>query len=336
MALTLRIGSRPSALALAQANLVKARLVRAVEDLRIEINLRVEIVPISTSGDKMTSASLARVGGKGLFIRELEQALTDRRIDLAVHSMKDLPAILPAQFRIAAVPEREDPRDVLITRRRSGWDALPPGARLGTSSTRRRLEALRLRPDLDVQPLRGNIDTRLNRLANGDFDAIILAMAGLKRLGRSRDNFFYCLLDASTFIPSGGQGALAIEALADTTTSGSPELEHAVAALNDSRAFAEITAERSFLATIGASCVSPVGVKAAADGRLLKLCAILFSPDGKKSLAGEIEEPHRFVDPPARTANDPAAKIDHPAAALGAQLGKRMLARGAGELIGRE
>src|SRR6266849_3164612 len=207
MAPTLRIGSRPSALALAQANLVKARLVHAVQDLRIEINLRVEIVPISTSGDKMTSASLARVGGKGLFVRELEQALTDRRIDLAVHSMKDLPAILPAQFRIAAVPEREDPRDVLITRR-----------------------------------------------ASGDFEAIILAIAGLKRLGLSGGNLFYCLLDASTFIPSGGQGALAVEALADTTIGGSPELEHAFAALNDPRAFAEVTAERSFLATIGASC----------------------------------------------------------------------------------
>lgn len=336
MALTLRIGSRPSALALAQANLVKARLVRAVQDLRIEIDLRVEIVPISTSGDKMASASLARVGGKGLFIRELEQALAERRIDIAVHSMKDLPAILPAEFRIAAVPEREDPRDVLITRRGSGWDALPPGARLGTSSTRRRLEALRLRPDLDVQPLRGNVDTRLNRLANGDFDAIILAMAGLKRLGRSSDNCFYSPLDTFTFIPSGGQGALAIEALAGTTIGGSPELEHAVAALNDPRAFAEVTAERSFLATIGASCVSPVGVKAAAGGGMLKLCAILFGANGEKSLAGEIEEPHRFADPPARRANHPAATIDHPAAALGAKLGKRMLERGAGELIGRE
>src|SRR5260370_25468856 len=142
------MGSRPSALALAQANLVNARLVRAVEDLRVERDVRVEIVRISTSGDKMTSASLARVGGKGLFIKELEQALTDRRIDIAVHSMKDLPAILPAQFRIAAVPEREDPRDVLITPRGSGWDALPPGARPGTSSTRRRPAAPRLRPDL--------------------------------------------------------------------------------------------------------------------------------------------------------------------------------------------
>ena len=330
MALALRIGARPSALALAQANLVTTRLVHAVQDLRIEI------VSISTSGDKMTSASLARVGGKGLFIRELEQALAEARVDIAVHSMKDLPAILPAQFRIAAVPEREDPRDVLITRRASGWDALPPGARVGTSSTRRRLEALRLRPDLDVQPLRGNIDTRLNRLANGDFDAIILAMAGLKRLGRSGDNFFYCLLGDSTFIPSGGQGALAIEALADTTIGGSPELEHTVAALNDSRALAEVTAERSFLATIGASCVSPVGVKGTMHGAALKLCAILFSSQGEKSLAGEIEEPHHFVDPPARIANHPATKIDHSAAALGAKLGTQMLARGAGELIGRE
>jgi hydroxymethylbilane synthase len=188
-----------------------------------------------------------------------------------------------------------------------------------------------------VQPLRGNVDTRLNRLANGDFDAIILAIAGLKRLGRSlQDGIFCSLLDASAFIPSGGQGALAIEALADATIGGSPELEHAVAALNDPSAFAEVIAERSFLATIGASCVSPVGVKATAHDGTLKLCAILFSANGQKSLAGEIEEPHRFEDPPATTANHPATKIDHPAAALGAQLGKRMLARGAGELIDRE
>src|SRR5260370_11759157 len=150
MALTLRIGSRPSALALAQANLVKARLVRAVEDLRIEINLRVEIVPISTSGDKMTSASLAGVGGKGLFIRELEQALAERRVDIAVHSMKDLPAILPAQFRIAAVPERQDPRDVLITCPDGGWDPLPPGALPATSSTHHPPQAPCLPPTLDL------------------------------------------------------------------------------------------------------------------------------------------------------------------------------------------
>ena len=322
MASSLRIGSRPSVLALAQANLVKARLEDVVNDLRVEI------VPIRTSGDKMTSASLAQVGGKGLFIRELEQALADSRIDIAVHSMKDLPAILPTQFRIAAVPEREDPRDVLITRRDSGWDALPRGARLGTSSTRRRLEALRIRPDLDIRPLRGNVDTRLKRLAGGDFDAIILAMAGLKRLGRSlQDGIFCSLLDASAFIPSGGQGALAIEALAaPAMIGGSSEFENAVGALNDARALSEVTAERSFLATINASCVSPGGVKGTVEGGILKLGAILFSPNGEKSLDGQIEEPLDL-------ASTSATMKHHPAAAAGAKLGMQMMERGARELI---
>ena len=148
-ALRVRIGSRPSALAMAQANLIRSQLETPAS------KLAVEIVPISTSGDKLATASLSQVGGKGLFIRELEQALADGRIDLAVHSMKDLPAILPPGFRIAAVPLREDPRDVLLTRDHGGWAALRRGARLGTSSARRRMQALRLKPDLEVVPLRG-------------------------------------------------------------------------------------------------------------------------------------------------------------------------------------
>src|SRR5271155_4402630 len=178
MPFALRIGSRPSALAIAQAELMKSHLERA------NGKIRAEIVPISTTGDRLTDASLAQAGGKGLFTRELEQALTSGRIDVAVHSMKDLPAVLPPAYRIVAVPERENPRDVLITRAGGGWDSLRPGARLGTSSPRRRLEALWLRPDLEVTALRGNVDTRLKRLNNGDFDAIILAMAGLVRLKR--------------------------------------------------------------------------------------------------------------------------------------------------------
>ena len=269
MTFRLRIGTRPSALALAQTEIVKRRLERVLEQLTVEV------VPISTSGDKMATAALARVGGKGLFIRELEQALADDRIDLAVHSMKDLPAVIPARFRIAAVPERENPRDALIV----GWSALAPGARLGTSSTRRRLEALRVRADLAVVPLRGNMDTRLRRLEAGDFDAIILAMAGLKRLGRCA-GMSLTELDEREFVPCGGQGALAIEARADRTIGDSADLERAVATLDDARALAEVTAERAFLATIGASCVSPVGVKGTADGETIRLRALLFSVDG--------------------------------------------------------
>lgn len=312
MARGLRIGSRPSPLALAQTALVSTQLKALVPDLEIIV------VPIKTSGDKLTTASLARVGGKGLFIRELEQALSDGRIDLAVHSMKDLPAALPHAYRIAAVPERENPRDALICRGGGGWNVLPHGARLGTSSSRRRLEALRLRPDLEVLPLRGNVDTRLARLAAGDFDAIILAIAGLKRLGRI-DGLELTELDERAFIPSAGQGALAVEALAGGEPGGSAELGEAVARLNDPIAEAEVTAERAFLVTIGASCVSPVGVKATCDTERLSLRALLFTPDGSRALADELASEGR-VD----------------AAALGVELGHRMLAQGAREMLADE
>ena len=206
----------------------------------------------------MTSASLADVGGKGLFIKELEQALVDRTIDIAVHSMKDLPAVLPPQFRVAAVLERENTADILVTRDGSTLSALPAGARLGTSSSRRRFQALRINRGLSILPLRGNVDTRLARVADGSFDAIIIAMAGLKRLGPNQDVKFV-ELDARDFIPAGGQGALAIETLADRK---GDELDRALAAINDARAFYETAAERAFLAAIDASCATPVGVRA--------------------------------------------------------------------------
>jgi hydroxymethylbilane synthase len=320
MSFRLRIGSRPSALALAQANLMKQMLDAALPDLAAEI------VTVRTSGDKLTTASLAQIGGKGLFIRELEQALAAGQVDIAVHSMKDLPAILPSEFRLAAVPQRENPRDALITRVGGGWNGLRSGARLGTSSTRRRLEALRLRPDLAVMPLRGNVDTRLARLAAGDFDAIILAIAGLRRLEKA-GAIDFTELDEREFVPSGGQGALAIEALAASPIGGAQEIETAIASLSDARALAEVTAERAFLATIGASCISPVGVKASVDGTAMKLHALLFSVDGTRHLADEIATEYRIED--ARAGLAPAA------AAIGATLGQRMIDRGARELIAR-
>ncbi len=320
MTAKLRIGSRPSALALAQTTIVAERIRAAAPGLACEI------VRISTSGDKMTSASLAQIGGKGLFIRELEQALADGRIDLAVHSMKDLPAATAPGFRIAAVPRRENPRDALLARCGAGWSALPHGARLGTASTRRRLMALRARPDLQILPLRGNVDTRLAKLAGGEFDAIILAMAGLARLGRldklrAGGAIAMSELDERTFVPSGGQGALALEVFGDGPAAGAPEIEAAVAALDDPRARAETTAERAFLAAIGASCVSPVGVHARAGQDSLAIEAILFSSDGARSLAEAAETRWRFGDLES-------------AANSGREIGERMLARGARELIG--
>ncbi|MGD0670455.1 MAG: hydroxymethylbilane synthase [Candidatus Binatus sp.] len=284
--LKIRIGSRPSQLALVQTSMMRARVAAQISDVDPEI----EIVEIRTSGDKLTSASLAQVGGKGLFIKELEQALADRRIDAAVHSMKDLPAVLPAQFCLAAVPARENTADILVTRDGSALSALPAGARLGTSSSRRHFQALRMNRGLEVLPLRGNVDTRLKRVADGSFDAIIIAMAGVKRLGRLREVKFV-ELDGRDFIPAGGQGALAIEMLAGRDDRVSNELDRALSGINDPRAFYETAAERSFLAAIDASCTTPVGVRASIVGDTLALAAILFSPDGARELSESMEEP---------------------------------------------
>jgi hydroxymethylbilane synthase len=334
MSFALRIGSRPSALALAQAALTRDAIADRLRGLAIQI------VPISTSGDKMQMAPLALVGGKGLFTRELEQALSERRIDVAVHSMKDLPAILPQQFRLAAVPQREAPYDVLLSRGPGGWDSLPQGARLGTSSIRRRLEALRLRPDLEVPLLRGNVDTRLRRLRAGEFEAIILAAAGLRRLGivsddesigadRPGDKISIVELDLCAFVPSGGQGALAVEALRDSPAGGSQEIEKALLDLTDLPTLAETTAERACLATIGASCASPIGVNGRLERETLALRALLFSVDGRRSLAAESAD-----ELPADASS--RDQLEQTATRLGERLGRLMLDRGAGELIGRE
>jgi hydroxymethylbilane synthase len=321
MTSVIRIGSRPSRLALAQAELVRQNLAALVPSVSIEI------VPIRTSGDRMAAASLAEVGGKGLFIKELEQALGEGRIDLAVHSMKDLPAQLASGFRIAAVPERGDPRDAILSRVGGAIAALPRNARLGTSSARRRFEALRLRPDLNVVALRGNVDTRLARVAAGDFDAIILAMAGLKRLergDRAADGVALAPLSERDFVPCGGQGALCVEALVGRPVAGSAEIDSAVAALDDRRAHLETAAERAFLATLGASCVSPIGVFATLDAVTLNMRALVFSIDGARHMTDEISD-KVFDD----TSGTPLER----AAGMGTRLAHRMLAGGARQLI---
>ncbi len=312
MGFTLRIGTRPSALAVAQTTAFKNQLEATLPGLKSEL------ITVKTSGDRLTAPSLANLGGKGLFIKELEEALNAGRIDIAVHSMKDLPAALAPEFRLAAVPRRENPHDALISRGGGGLATLAPGARLGTASPRRKFEALRLRSDLTVVPLRGNVDTRLRKLADGELDAIILAMAGLRRMGKSGISGIV-ELDQREFVPAAGQGALAIEALAGTMVANSPELERAVIGMTDRAALAETSAERAFLAAIGASCVSPVGVKATLDGNALSLSAVLFSVDGSRSLSETIAE---------------TLESDGAAALAGVELGRLMLARGAAELLG--
>lgn len=297
-----------------QAEYVRSRLAAVIPGKAIEI------APIRTSGDKMKDASLARVGGKGLFIRELEQALADGKIDLAVHSMKDLPAMLPDGFKIASVPVREDARDILVSVSGGDFSALPAGARVGTSSMRRRFQALRKNPALEIVALRGNVDTRLKKVADGTLDAIIIAAAGLNRLGRTAE-IKYTILDERDFIPAGGQGALAIEILSSGV---STELANALEALDDSRAHYETAAERAFLAKLEASCTTPLGVRAIADGEKLSIRAILFSPDGQRSIADELEAPVELNLSPSI------------AAGAGQALAERMLARGAKALIADE
>jgi hydroxymethylbilane synthase len=314
MAFKVRIGSRPSRLALAQTEIVRSHLASIVPDLSAEV------VEIRTSGDRMASASLAGVGGKGLFIRELEQALLEKRIDLAVHSMKDLPAVLEPQFRIAAVSEREDPRDVLVTGDGGALASLANGARLGTSSLRRRFQVLKANPGLQISPLRGNVDTRLQRVKEGALEGIVIAMAGLRRLGHGID-VRLTPLDERDFIPAGGQAVLAIETLANIS---SPQLDRALALLNDSHARYETTAERAFLAAIGASCATPVGVKATVAKDTVSLRAILFSRDGSAEMTDEVEEPLDVDLAPSA------------AQSLGARLGERMVAHGADRLIANE
>jgi hydroxymethylbilane synthase len=310
MSVTLRIGSRPSKLALAQTRSVAAQLQGILPELKIEI------VPIKSSGDKLASASLAQVGGKGLFVKELEEALEDGRIDVAIHSMKDLPAKITPRFRLAAVPLREDRRDVLITRTGDGMAGLPRAARLGTSSPRRHAQVIRVRPDLQMQPLRGNVDTRLSRLANDELDAIVLAMAGLRRLGLAATTKLV-ELDLSTFVPAGGQGALAVEAVNEKRIAGSTEVENAIRKLNHQDSELEVTAERAFLAEIGATCSTPIGVSAIVDGQSLEIHAQLLSLDGSRLLDDRL-----------------ARVIEHDVADIGVELARKMIAQGAREIIG--
>jgi hydroxymethylbilane synthase len=233
--------------------------------------------------------------------------------------MKDLPAVLPKDFRVAAVLERESTADILVTRDGAPLRALRAGARVGTGSPRRGFQALRINRGISILPLRGNVDTRLARVADGSLDAIIIAMAGLKRLGRVGDVKFV-ELDARDFIAAGGQGALAVETLA---AGASNELARALSAINDSRAFYETAAERSFLAAIDASCTTPVGVRARIAGNSLALAAILFSPDGANELSESLEEPL------------PPDFAPSSAELAGRKLADKMLARGAAAMLVR-
>jgi len=300
----IRIGTRASKLALTQSQWVADALMAA------HPGLACELVHITTSGDRHTSQPLPQIGGKGLFTKELEDALLRGDIDLAVHSLKDLPTQLPEALVVAAVPERAPANDALIVADcgmrnaechdgRSRVFALPQGARVGTSSPRRAAQLLHLRPDLRVVPLRGNLDTRLRKLAEGQADAIVLALAGLVRLGLA--DKVTEVLPFDVMLPAPGQGALAIEAQA-----GSPAAALA-AAIADPAATVATTAERALLDALGGGCSMPLGAYAELAGEALRLRAVLLAPDGSSATRAERTGP----------ASDPAALAATIARALG-------------------
>jgi hydroxymethylbilane synthase len=300
----LRIATRKSQLALWQAEHVATLLRRA------HAGLEVSLVPMVTQGDRIQDRSLAAVGGKGLFIKELEIALEEQRADIAVHSMKDLPADLPAGLVIAAVLERADARDALLTLSATGLDDLPRGARLGTSSLRRQAQLLAARPDLVIETLRGNVDTRLRKLDAGDMDAIVLACAGLIRLGL--DSRITARLEPAISLPAVAQGIIGIECRsADLRTVG------LVSVLNHADTRIAMDAERAFAHRLGGSCQSPIAAHARLEGERLVLDGLVAEPDGSRLLRDTL-------------GGSSAAPV-----ALGHELAERILAAGAAPLLER-
>ena len=296
----LRIGSRGSQLALWQANHISALLQAHGHEVEIEI--------IHTTGDKITDVALAKVGTKGMFTKEIEEALADRRVDLAVHSLKDLPTELPSGFEIAAITERQDPRDAFCSRLYSRIEDLPRSARVGTSSLRRQAQLKAIRRDLDIHPLRGNVDTRLRKLEQGEYDAIILAAAGLQRLGKTE--LIKQIIPAEIMCPAAGQGALGIE-----IREGDSLTRQHLEFLNDPSARVATTCERALLNSLGGGCQVPIGAFSEIRAGKLHLDAIVADPDGSRVLResrdGNVNDPEK----------------------LGTAVGETLLQRGGDEIL---
>jgi hydroxymethylbilane synthase len=295
-----RLGTRGSRLALAQAESVAAAL-RARD-------AEVEIVSIRTSGDRLAQAALADFGGKALFVKEIEEALVAGRVDIAVHSLKDMPAMLPGGLLLAAYPPRVDPADVLVTRAGGGLGSLPAGARVGTSSLRRRVLLQRRRPDLRDEPIRGNVDTRLQRLAEGRVDALVMARAGLARLGIEPPGA--TRLPEDEFLPAAGQGILGVEAREDDGA-----LLELLATLDHTETRIQAEAERAFLLRLGAGCHTPVAGFARQDGSVLAMSGLVASEDGRTVLTASVSGAPGL------------------ARAVGAKLADELLAQGAAALL---
>jgi hydroxymethylbilane synthase len=304
------IGTRGSALAQWQTQHIVREIMRLAPDLQVEVRV------IKTSGDKDQTRALADLGGLGVFTKEIENALLAHEIDLAVHSLKDLPTDIAEGLVIAAIPAREDARDCLVSRHAVGLMQLPPGARVGTSSARRTAQLLALRPDLQIVPLRGNVDTRLRKAQSEDYDAVVLAAAGLVRLGRAGEITEYLPFD--WMLPDPGQGALAVEIRSDDSS-----LAELLAPLNHAATRAAVLAERAFLRALGGGCRMPMGACAetrdgvgAIDQSSLQIRGMVGALDGRRIVHGEIE-------------GDPARAEE-----LGAALAERLLREGAAEILG--
>ena len=298
---SIRIGTRGSTLALAQAAWVKGKLEEKFPDTRIETIL------IKTSGDRFLEASVQAIGGKGIFTKEIEDALLRHEIDIAVHSMKDLPTDLSAGLIVAAVPHREDPRDVLVSTGAKKLSDLSAGAKIGTGSLRRRAQLLYYRRDLIIVPIRGNVDTRLKKLDQGECDALVMAAAGLKRIDREERIAEYISNDVC--LSAAGQGALGLESRENDS------IREQLSFLHDPATFAEVTAERSFLNRLGGGCHVPVGARGVAEGEKFKLLGVVANPDGSSLFRGET-----------------SGCVAH-AEELGRELAERLLSQGAQQIL---
>lgn len=297
----IRIGTRGSQLALAQASWVKGRLEQEYP------SLTVETLVIKTSGDRFLNAPIQAIGGKGIFVKEIEEALLRGEIDLAVHSMKDLPTELPSGLVVAAIPEREDSRDALVSREGRALSDLPPGSKVGTGSLRRQAQLLHFRPDLSVLPVRGNVDTRLKKLGRGEVDALVMAVAGLLRLGWMDRITEY--LSPEICLSAVAQGALGME------TREQDAAREKVWFLNHPATATEVVAERAFLQRLGGGCQIPVGARAWVAGEELKMMGVVGNTDGQRVFRGEI-----------------AGRVSE-AEKLGQELANRLLQNGAGNIL---
>jgi hydroxymethylbilane synthase len=302
MASELRIGTRGSQLALFQANWVKDQLVRTHPELKVIL------IKIKTTGDKIQDAPLAKIGGKGLFVKEIEEALIQRRIDLAVHSIKDVPTEFPKGLHLSVITKREDPRDVFISKDGKTLKDLPQGAKIGTSSLRRQAQLLHFRGDLELIPLRGNLDTRLKKLKTLNLDAIVLALAGVKRLGLEERISEIIPIDIS--LPAIGQGALGIETRMDDQV-----VEDQIRFLNDPDSSIAITAERAFLKKLEGGCQVPIAAFAQKVGSTLQIDGLVGTIDGKRLIRHHLEGPIEEAEP------------------LGTQLAEILLVKGAKEIL---